>query len=99
MNMRKAVAMLAAAAFILGLGIPGISTAMSHEELKGTVTRIEGTRVTIQDNMGMEKTIQATGPEELKNIKIGDHVSFKNGMLKKEAEGAEKSSPAPGPKY
>jgi hypothetical protein len=48
-------------------------------DVKGTVTKIEGSKVTIKDNMGPEKTIETTGPEELKNVKVGDQVAVNVG--------------------
>jgi hypothetical protein len=68
-------------------------------DVKGTVTKIEGTTVTIKDSMGTEKTIDAMGPEELKDLKVGDRVAVKDGKVMKEGGGgAEPSRPSPDPK-
>jgi hypothetical protein len=92
---RKPLILLVVTVFALSLASPGVSTGMSHE-VKGAVTKIEGGKVTIKDSAGAEKTVEAKGTE-LMNIKIGDQVEVKDGVLKK-AGGAPAASP-PGPKY
>jgi hypothetical protein len=81
--------------FALSLAMPGISTGMSHE-VRGAVTKIEGSKVTVKDSTGTEKTIEAKS-SELMNIKVGDQVEVKDGVLTK--AGGAPAAPAPGPKY
>jgi hypothetical protein len=79
------------------LGLLGLSLAAGVDELKGTVTKIEGGIVSIKDSVG-EKMIKPENPEALKDLKVGDEVSVKDGKLIKEG-GAGPSAPSPGPKY
>jgi ribosomal protein S1 len=94
---KKLLALLAATVFTLSLAAPALSAGMGGD-VKGTVTKIEGSKVTVKDSMGTEQTIEAKGPDELKDIKVGDQVAVKDGKLTKEG-GAGPSSPSPGPKY
>jgi hypothetical protein len=85
------------AVFSLGLASPGLSGVVG-EEVKGTVTKIDGGKVSIKDFMGDEKTIEPKNPEALTNLKLGDRASVKEGILIKEG-GAGPSAPSPGPGY
>jgi hypothetical protein len=96
MTAKKLFIYLVVAVFSLGLASPGFSGGMG--EAKGTVSKIEGNKVIIKDSMGMEKTIEPKNPEALKDLKVGDQASVKDGMLIKEG-GSGKSAPSPGPKY
>jgi len=84
------------ALFSLGLASPGLSSTLG-EEVKGTVTKIDGGKVSIKDFMGDEKTIEPINPEALRNFKVGDRALVKDGILTKEG-GAGPSAPSPGPK-
>jgi hypothetical protein len=84
------------AMFSLGLASPGFSAGMV-EDAKGTVTKIEGGKVSIKDSMG-EKTIEPMNPEALTDLKVGDQVSVKDGKLTKEG-GAGPSAPPRAPGY
>ena len=79
------------------LGLLSLSLAAGMDELKGTVTKIEGGIVSIMDSVG-EKMIKPENPEALKDLKVGDEVSVKDGKLIKEG-GAGPSAPSQGPKY
>jgi hypothetical protein len=96
MTAKKLFIYFVVAVFSLGLASPGLSGGMG--EAKGTVTKIEGNKVIIKDSMGMEKTIEPKNPEALKDLKVGDQASVKEGILTKEG-GSGKSAPSPGPKY
>lgn len=99
MKSQKLFVLLVVALFSLILAVPGFS---AMDEVKGTVTKIEGSSVTIKDSMGGEKAVQPKNPEALKDLKVGDKVAFKDGILTKEGGmggSAPGSSPAPGPKY
>lgn len=98
MTAKKLIICFMVALFSLGLASLGLSGGMG--EAKGTVTKIEGSKVTIKDSMGMEKTVEPKNPEALNDLKVGDQASVKEGTLTKE-DGSEKSAPSPGtkPKY
>jgi len=55
------------------------------QEIKGTVSRIDGNKLTIRDDMNMEKTVQIKDKdlESLKQIKVGDRVLVMNGKVTK----------------
>ena len=93
MTVRRLFIVLVAIVFSLALASPGI-TAM--DEVKGTVTKVEGNSVTIKDSMGGEKKVEPKNPEALKGVMVGDKVGFKDGILTKEA-GMGTMSPAPAP--
>jgi len=81
-------------AIVFTLSVAGLS--FSAQEVKGTVTKIEGSRLTIMDDVGKEKIVKVKDQESLKEIKVGDRVSIKDGMLTKEA--VESSKPYQSPK-
>ena len=79
------------------LGLLSLSFAAGMYELKGTVIKIEGGIVSIKGSVG-EKMIKPENPEALKDLKVGDEVSVKDGKLIKEG-GAGSSTPSPGHNY
>ncbi|HKZ57321.1 MAG TPA: hypothetical protein VJ024_06430 [Thermodesulfovibrionales bacterium] len=81
-------------AIVFTLSVAGLS--FSAQEVKGTVTKIEGSKLTIMDDVGKEKIVKVKDQESLKEIKLGDRVSIKDGMLTKEA--VESSKPYQSPK-
>jgi hypothetical protein len=83
--------------FSLGLASPSLAGVVG-EEVKGTITKIDGRKVSIKDFMGDEKTVEPINPEALTNLKVGDRASVKEGILTIEG-GAVRSAPTPGPKY
>jgi len=97
MMARKLLILLAVGVFFLSLAGLGISAGMG-DEVKGSVTKIEGNKVTIKDGMGVEQTVEPKNPEVLTTINVGDQAAVMDGMLMK-VGGAEPSAPAPGPKY
>jgi len=54
------------------------------EEVRGTVSKIEGTEITVMTTKGEEKTITVSDPETLKDFKVGDRVLIKDGEVIKE---------------
>jgi pyruvate kinase len=62
-------------------GIVGLS--FSAEEVKGTVSKIEGNKLTLMDEKGKQVTVQVSDQESLKEIKVGDRVSIKDGKVTK----------------
>lgn len=85
------------ALLFLGLASTGLTAGMGDEG-KGTVTKIDGGKVSIKDLTGGEKTIEPTNQDALTGLKVGDRVSVKDGILKKES-GAGPSAPSPSPRY
>ena len=97
MTARKLLVLLAVGVFTLSLASPGVFAGMGAD-IKGTVTSIEGSKVTIKDGMGDEKTVEPANPEALSGLKVGDQAAVKDGVLTKEG-GAEPSAPSPGSGY
>jgi hypothetical protein len=97
MTARRLFIFFMVAVFFLGLASPGLSGGMG-EEVKGTVTKIEGGKVNIKDSKGIEKTIEPKNPEALTDLKVGDRASVKKGILTKEG-GAGPSAPSPASGY
>jgi hypothetical protein len=99
MTARKLFIYFVVALFFLGLASPGLS-AGKGDEVKGTVTKIDGGKVSIKDLTGDEKTVEPINPEALMDLKVGDRAAVKDGILTK-VGGAGPSAPAPspGPRY
>ena len=97
MAARRLFIFFVVALFSLGLASPSLAEVVG-EEVKGTVTKIDGRKVSIKDFMGDEKTVEPINPEALTNLKVGDRASVKEGILTIEG-GAVRSAPTPGPKY
>ena len=97
MTARRIIMFFVFAVFSLGLASPGFSAGVG-EEVRGTVTKIEGGNVSIKDIMGSEKTVEPKNPEALTELKVGDRAMVKDGILTKEG-GVGPSAPSPGPKY
>jgi pyruvate kinase len=83
---KRLLILLVAIVFTLSLASLGLSAGTVEKGVTGTVTKIEGSKVSILDSMGNEKTIKVTDTEILKDLKVGDHVSIKDGQLIKEKE-------------
>ncbi len=99
MKMKSILAVLVAAALLLTFS--GLSFAAGAEKaekmgIKGTVTKIEDNKVTVEDNMGKEMTFDV---KDVKDIKVGDKVKIKDGVIKKIPEEPEKSEKPEKPAY
>jgi hypothetical protein len=79
MNTRRLIVLLMVVAFTLGVA----SLSFSAEEVKGTVSKIEGNKLTIMDDQGKQVTVQVSDQGSLKEIKVGDRVSIKDGKVMK----------------
>lgn len=79
--------------FSLGLASQAFSSVVG-EEVKGVVTKIDGEKVNIKDFMGDEKTVTPKNPEAIKDLKLGDRVMVKDGILTREG-----GAPSPRPRY
>jgi pyruvate kinase len=80
MKTKKLIILLMAVVFTLGV----VGLTFSAQEVKGTVSKIEGNKLTIADDMGKEKTVKVEDKESLKEIKVGDRVLVKDGKVTKE---------------
>jgi hypothetical protein len=78
---RKLLILLVVTIFSLSLASLGIS---AGDELKGIVTKIDGSTVSITDVLGNEKTVEIKNPEALKVLKVGDQATVTDGIVKKE---------------
>ncbi len=81
MRTRKLVVLLMAMVFTLG----AVSLSFSAQEIKGTVSKIAGDKLTILDAKGKEHTVKVKDLESLKEIKVGDMVMVKDGKVTKES--------------
>ena len=76
MKMKSILALLIAIVF--ALGVVGLAFAA---DVKGTVTKIDGKKITVKDDKGKETTVEA----DAKDVKVGDKVDVKDGKVMKEA--------------
>ncbi len=78
--MKKILVVLVA--LIFTLGVVGLSFAA---EMKGTISKIDGNKITVKAADGKETTVQG----DAKGMKVGDKVTVKDGkiMKKKAVEG------------
>jgi outer membrane lipoprotein SlyB len=92
--MKSILAVLTAA--IVLLSFSGLSVAAGVEkdekmEVKGTVTRIEGKKVTVKDDMGKETAVDG---KDLMDVKVGERVIIQEGIeVDPEAERSENPKP------
>lgn len=103
---KRLLVLLAIMAFTLSLAGTCLSEGNLSEgtgkEVRGSVAGIEGSKVTILDRMGNKETIEVKDPAELQDLKAGDRVSVKDGMLTKESGVSSAPGPSdstPGPTY
>jgi len=76
MKAKAIIAMLVAIVFTLG--VVGLSFATEAKEMKGTITKIEGNKVTVKDDAGKETTVDV---KDAKGAKVGDKVTIKDGAI------------------
>lgn len=84
MRFKSIIALAIAIIFTLGVATMGLAAA----EVKGTITKIDGKKVTVKDDKGKEATVEV---KEVKDVKVGDKVTIKDGVITKEA--AKKEEP------
>ena len=80
MMIKRLVVLLMIAVFTLGV----VGLTFSAQEIKGTVSKIEGDKLTILDDKGKQTTISVGDPMILKDLKVGDRVLVKDGKVTKE---------------
>lgn len=81
--MKKAIALIVMLTFVLGLA--GLALAA---EVKGTITKIEGNKLTIKQADGKEVTVEV---KDAKGLKVGDTVIVKDGVATKETPKKKKA--------
>ena len=74
MKMKAILALMVAIVFTLG--IAGMSFAA---DVKGTISKIDGKKVTVKDTAGKETTVES----DAKDLKVGDSVEVKSGKIEK----------------
>jgi ribosomal protein S1 len=94
MKMKSVIAVLVATVFLLSLVSLGF--ARGEMGVKGTVTKIEGNKVTVEVDAGKEMTVDV---KDVKDIKVGDKVKIKDGVVEKMTEKPEKSEKPAKPGY
>lgn len=70
--MKKLIALLVAVVFTLSLTV----VAFAEE---GTITKIDGNKITVKDAKGKETTVEG----DAKGLKVGDKVTIKDGKISK----------------
>lgn len=63
-----------------------IKQAQVEKEERCTVTKIDGTRVNLQNDKEKQFAMNITDPKILQDLKVGDRVVLKNGKVTKEKE-------------
>ena len=78
---KRLIVLLMITAFTLG--VAGMSFAA--EEVKGTVSKIEGNKLTVLDDMSNKQiTVTVQDPAALKGLEVGDRVAIKDGKVIRE---------------
>jgi Cu/Ag efflux protein CusF len=70
MKTKRLISLLMAAVFTLGV----MGLAFAAPEVRGTVAKIEGDRLTIVDDAGKQMTFKVPDPQKIKDLKVGDKV-------------------------
>jgi len=53
----------------------------SGQEVKGTISMIQGDKITVEDDSGESISVLIQDPKILENLKVGDKVVVKDGKL------------------
>ena len=82
MMIKRLIVLLMVAVFTLGV----VGLTFSAQEIQGTVSQIEGNKLTIVDALGKEKTVKVEDKKSLMEMEIGvgDRVLVKDGKVTKE---------------
>jgi ribosomal protein S1 len=96
MKMKSIITVLVAATFLLSLASLSLAAGAEKMGVKGTVTKIEGNKVTVQNDMGKETTVDV---KDVKDTKVGDKVKIEDGVIKKSTDEPETSGKPKKPGY
>lgn len=89
--MKKAIALLMVLTFVFAVAFVSFAADTKKTEVvQGTVTKIEGKKLTIKQADGNEVTVEV---KSVKGIKVGDKVTVKDGVVTKEK--GKEAKPAP----
>jgi len=80
MRMKSIITLVVALVF--AVGIVSFAFAADDTVVKGTVTKIEGTTITVKNSAGKETKVTVSDP---KVVKVGDRVTVKDGVVKKKS--------------
>jgi len=83
--MQKILAIVVMLTFVFGFVVSSYAGIVS-----GTITKIDGNKVTVKQADGNEVTVEV---KDVKDIKVGDKVTIKDGIVKKEK--GKEGTPAP----
>ncbi len=81
MAIRRLIVLLMVTAFTLGV----VGMSFSAQEIKGTISKIDGDKLTLLDDTGKERTVIVKDKESLKEVKVGDKVLVKDGKVIRES--------------
>lgn len=84
--MKKALTLVVMLIFVAGLATLALA---ASGEVKGTITKIEGNKLTIKQADGKEVTVEV---KDTKGLKVGDKVEVKSGVAKKRGSKKEEES-------
>jgi type 1 fimbria pilin len=79
MKMKSIISGLVAAAFLLSLASLSPAVGADKMGVNGTVSKIEGNKVTVQDDVGKETTVDV---KDVKDTKVGDKVKIEDDVIK-----------------
>ena len=88
MNTKRLVVLLMTMVFtlgVVGLSFSAQAQAAQAQEIKGIVSKIDGNKLTILDDMSKENTVKVNNKDlgSLKEIKVGDRVLVRDGKITK----------------
>ena len=96
MKMKSIITVLVATAFLLSLASLSLASGAEKMGVNGTVTKIEGNKVTVQDDMGKETIVDV---KDVKDTKVGDKVKFEDGVMKSSTDEPGTSGKPQNPGY
>jgi len=96
MKMKSIITVLVAATFLLSLASLSLAAGVEKMGAKGTVMKIEGSKITVQNDTGKETTVDV---KDVKDTKVGDKVKIEDGVIKKSTDEPEPSGKPKKPGY
>ncbi len=83
--MNKVLTVFVVVVFLFTVVVPflTVEAQQAAKEVKGSVTKIEGKKLTIKQADGKEVTVEV---KDVKDIKVGDSVVVKDGVVTKEVK-------------